>query len=900
MTRTPTTGPRPFRAVVATAALLGLLFAATAARATQVTFRYQPVIGGVNSVAVAGGFNGWDAKAAPMNDNDKDGVWEAKLDLAPGRIEYKFVVNGDQWFTDENAEDSSPDGFGGQNAVLVVVKDKPVTVGYGATPRKPAPAAAGVGLHQVPFLFHPGNRVDRVSIAGTFNDWAVGKNPMKGPDPNGDWTATLLLPTGTYQYKFVVGDNGWTQDKVGQDAETDDGYGGKNSVRNVDERFPMIEVKRGDGSIYADGVTHSQAANEVNNRGGGHVEFTARAHAGDVDGVDFVRFDGAKEISVPMRWVNRDKVYDYYRAGVTLPAGESAYAFRYRDGAKSWYLTGAGLAPTAATGRFTFSEARFPAFVTPDWVKNAVFYQIYPERFRNGNPANDPDFTEWYYQGRNQPPASGKLNTDYQEYYHLDRDWNHWQALTQNPYTQDGRDWMVFYGGDIEGVRQELDYLKDLGVTAIYFNPLFQAKSAHKYDAADYAKLDPHFGTNAEFIAFVKEARARGIHVVLDIVYNHCGNCSSMFRDAVEKGPQSPYYGWFEFKRWPLPEGWPNVDHVWKPADYYQCWWGFGDLPALNFDLAHNRPQEATFQDAQTGGVQPNIPLIKYLLDTTEYWLKVADADGVRLDVPNEVPRWFWKLFNQRVKSVKPDAYIVGELWGNATDWVRPGIFDAVMNYAFFRDPVTKFLGLGQGSAAEFDGALAQGRLAYPSQAVEVQMNLIDSHDTPRFLTQVNGDVQRLKLAALFAMTYVGAPQIYYGDEIGMEGGKDPDCRRPFYWDYTKEPERVALHDYYRRLTATRHSSAALRTGDFRTLYAEGKAYAYLRSGAGEQWLVALNAGRDPVEITVDLAGLGGDVQAADVLGGTTEKWNGTAKIALASESGRLFKLASAVAKPAK
>jgi neopullulanase len=170
-------------------------------------------------------------------------------------------------------------------------------------------------------------------------------------------------------------------------------------------------------------------------------------------------------------------------------------------------------------------------------------------------------------------------------------------------------------------------------------------------------------------------------------------------------------------------------------------------------------------------------------------------------------------------------------------------------------------------------------------------MNLIDSHDTPRFLTQVNGNVKRLKLAALFAMTYVGAPQIYYGDEVGMEGGKDPDCRRPFYWDYAKDPWRVELLEYYKTLTRARHSSAALRTGDFRTLVAEGKTYAFLRSGGGEQWLVALNAGPSAAEITVDLAGLGPSVLALDLLGGTTASWSGTAKIALEPESGRLYKL---------
>ena len=882
-----------------------LVLMAPAAWATKVTFRYQPVIGGVQSVSVAGTFNNWDVKASPMVDPEKDGVWETSLDLPAGRIEYKFVVNGTEWLTDEDAAEFVNDPYGGRNSVLTL-KDQPVIAGHGTNVAKLQAAGTPAGLHRVPFEFHPKVQGAKVSLAGTFNNWTVGKVFLTGPDAAGVYRTTLLLPVGAYQYKFVVDDaawnqekagpdytvggGGWTQDKAGQDGQADDGNGGMNSVRNVDDRFPKIEVKRGDGKVFSEGIGHEQGANEVNNRGGGRVEFTARAHADDVEGVDLVRYAGAKKTVTPMRWTNRDKVYDYYRAEVAMPAGKTPYVFRYRDGAKRWYLTSAGLKASADQGRFTYAASRFPAFVTPDWVRNGIFYQIYPERFRNGNPANDPDFSEWYYQGRNQPPASGKLDTDYQEYYHLDRDWNDWKALTGSPYTQDGRDWMVYYGGDIEGVRQKLDYLKDLGITVIYFNPLFQAKSAHKYDAADYAKLDPHFGTNEEFAAFVKEAKARGIHIVLDIVYNHCGNASSMFKDAAEKGPQSPYYNWFEFKRWPLPEGWPNVDHAWKPADYYQCWWGFGDLPALNFDLAHTRPQEATIQDIKDA--QPNVALIQYLLDTTEYWLKVADADGVRLDVPNEVPRWFWKLFNERVKKVKPDAYIVGELWGNATDWVKPGVFDAVMNYAFFRDPVTRFLGLGQGTAAEFDGSLAQGRLAYPSQAVEAQMNLIDSHDTPRFLTQVNGNVKRLKLAALFAMTYVGAPQIYYGDEIGMEGGKDPDCRRPFYWDYAKDAWRVELLDYYKKLTATRHSSAALRTGDFRTVYAQGKAYAYVRSGGGNLWLVALNAGKEATEVPVDLAAFGGNVKAADVLAGTTETWGGTAKIALAPESGRLFKLA--------
>jgi cyclomaltodextrinase len=232
---------------------------------------------------------------------------------------------------------------------------------------------------------------------------------------------------------------------------------------------------------------------------------------------------------------------------------------------------------------------------------------------------------------------------------------------------------------------------------------------------------------------------------------------------------------------------------------------------------------------------------------------------------------------------------------------VKPGVFDAVMNYAFFRDPVTKFLGQGQGTAGEFDGSLAQGRLAYPSQAVEAQMNLIDSHDTVRFLTQVNGNVNRLMLAAMFSMTYVGAPTIYYGDEVGMEGGKDPDCRRPMIWDWQKDPKRVALHDYYRRLTGIRHAHPALRTGDFLPVYANGMTYGYTRSDGNERFVVALNAGRTETEMPVDLAAWGGAVQAMDLMTGATEAWSGEARIKLAAETGRVFQIlgGTGVAKPA-
>lgn len=875
----------PHRGLGAALMLLTIVLAVGVAEAAKVTFRYQPMIGGVSSVAVAGSFNSWNATANPLADADQDGVWSAEVEIPAGRIEYKYVVNGDQWFTDEFASETSDDGFGGKNAI-VVVGSQPIAVGHGAS--APKAAAAAVGLRRVTFRFKPTTKPDQISLAGQFNDWTIGKTPMTDPDGDGEYTATLLLAPGDYTYKVVVGASGWTQDKAGQDAEVDDGFGGKNSIRKVDERFPAIAVKAGDGDVFIDGIEHVQGAQELNHKGGGRVEFTARAHRDDVQGVDLVTWAGGKETVTPLPRFNTDRVFEYFRGEVSLPAGETPYAFRYRDGAKTQWLTPKGIAATN-TERFRFDAARFPAFVTPDWVKNGIIYQIFPDRFRNGSKANDPDFKEWYYAGKSQLPASGKINPEFQEYYHLAKDWNDYSLLTKSPHTPDGRDWMVFYGGDIAGVRQSLDHLQSLGVTILYFNPIFEAKSTHKYDGADYRKVDPHFGSNEEFRAFVKEAKSRGMRIILDIVYNHCGSAHYAFKDAVEKGPKSPYYSWFDFKQWPLPAGWPNVGRAWKPADYYSCWWGFGDLPDLNFDLARYGGAEHTVRDLSEAS--PNIQLVRELLDTTEFWLKDMDCDGVRLDVANEVPLWFWRLFNERVKKVKPDAYIVGELWGNASEYVRPGLYDAVMNYAYFRDPVNRFIGKGQGTAAEFDAAIATGRLTYPSQAVEAQMNLLDSHDTVRFLTDVGGDIRRLMLAALFQMTYVGSPAIYYGDEIAMEGGRDPDCRRPFIWDFAKDEKRMQVLEHYRRLGKLRNAHAALRTGEFHTVATEGKAYAFTRKLGTEEFLVVLNAGPAAAPVAIDLAGWGGRLKAVDALSGQAEEWSGKAMLTLEPVSGRIFRL---------
>ncbi len=283
------------------------------------------------------------------------------------------------------------------------------------------------------------------------------------------------------------------------------------------------------------------------------------------------------------------------------------------------------------------------------------------------------------------------------------------------------------------------------------------------------------------------------------MAFNHTGETFWAFQEGKKNGPDSKYYKWYEWKKWPIPEPTPPN---FKPSDYYECWWGFGEMPDLNYDLVLPNMAENGIKNIEHAN--PNWDVVNYIMEVADYWIGEMDLDGFRLDVPNEVPFWFWKLFRQHVKNIKPDAHLVGEIWSNAVEWVNNDYFDSVMNYAFFKDPVMRFFNSRNCSAKTFDRDLKPGLLLYPTQAAQTMMNLIGSHDTHRYLESANGDINRLKLAVLFGMTYVGAPHIWYGDEVGMLGAHDPDCRRPFNWKYTDDSEKVALRNYYKQLISIR------------------------------------------------------------------------------------------------
>lgn len=441
--------------------------------------------------------------------------------------------------------------------------------------------------------------------------------------------------------------------------------------------------------------------------------------------------------------------------------------------------------------------------LTPEWVRDAIFYQIFPDRFARSGRITGLNLQPW-----GDTPTFHK-----------------------------------YMGGDLWGVADKLDYLQGLGVNAIYFCPVFQSASNHRYHTHDYYRVDPMLGGNEALRYLIDEAHRRGIRVVLDGVFNHSSRGFFQFNDLLEQGPDSAYRDWFHVEAWPLH---PYDDS--RPANY-AAWWGNRALPKFNTD---------------------NPAVREFLWQVAEYWIRFG-IDGWRLDVPNEIDDdSFWQEFRRRVKTINPDAYIVGEIWGDAHRWLKGDQFDAVMNYHFTR-PCLAFFGAhtldhpmneqsGTGlvtpmNAAEFGARMTEVTQMYHPDIVRVQLNLLDSHDTARYLTAVGGDDTAHRLALTFQFTYVGAPCLYYGDEIGLPGGPDPDCRRAFPWNEADwNQETLAL---VRRLTAARMQSEALKQGEFQVTHAAGDHLVFARPHTSGTALVGMNASRQPAALPVPVSEAG-------------------------------------------
>lgn len=452
----------------------------------------------------------------------------------------------------------------------------------------------------------------------------------------------------------------------------------------------------------------------------------------------------------------------------------------------------------------------------PDWVADAIFYQIFPDRFARHSDARAKEL-------------------------HLEP----WEA----PPTVYG-----FKGGTLRGIEERLDYLQELGVNALYLNPIFQSPANHRYHTHDYFKIDPILGDKRDFDSLLGACHRRGIRIILDGVFNHVGRGFYQFNHVLENGRASPYIDWFHLNPSHLEDesgvvAFPGREHREKLGSVggtydvlgYRAWADLPPLPKLNTDTEAVR---------------------ELLLQVAEYWVKEG-VDGWRLDVPQEIDDpSFWREFRRRVRAQNPEAYLVGEIWTHAADWLEGDRFDAVMNYPFSRN-LLGFLGgdaldtrftpggfpLIEMSGAELARDLENHLVGYRPETNRVQLNLLGSHDTPRLRTILSGDRGRTALATLFLFLLPGAPSIYYGDEVGMAGGDDPECRGGFPWD--RDSWDVALLECVRSAIALRKRHAAIRRGAYATLAGEEEQILIARWKEGDLVIAAFNRSEREAMVTV-------------------------------------------------
>lgn len=634
-------------------------------------------------------------------------------------------------------------------------------------------------------------------------------------------------------------------------------------------------------ALFSDGTAFYRNPSEPDCFEEVHLRF--RTGRENVDEVILV-FD---EQRYTMQKVANDKMFDYYEYTVKLGDSRVEYYFEVHSGHIVCYFNSVGVC-SSVENYYNFSIT--PSFQTPDWAKGAIIYQIFVDRFYNGDRSNDVETDEYFYIG---------------EGTHKNSDW------MKYPREMDVRE---FYGGDIAGVMQKLDYLQDLGVEAIYLNPIFVSPSNHKYDIQDYDYIDPHFGrivkndgenlqrdengnliihdpehpnkdatryicrvtdkenleaSNQLFIEFVEEVHRRGMKVILDGVFNHCGSFNKwldrecIYEDApgYEKGAfvskDSPYRTFFKFRE----DTWPyNVN--------YDGWWGHDTLPKLNYEESPK--------------------LYEYIMRIARKWVSPPyNVDGWRLDVAADLGQTaeynhhFWHEFRRNVKEANPNAIVLAEHYGDPTEWLKGDQWDTVMNYDAFMEPLTWFLtGVEKhsdeyrgdliGNADAFFGSMRHYMTRFNTQSLQVAMNELSNHDHSRFLTRTNHQVGRIssrgadaanegvnknlfRMAVLMQMTWPGAPTIYYGDEAGLCGWTDPDSRRAYPWGHEDEE----LIQYHKELIRIHKEHQVLRTGSILFLFGEYQCISYGRFDDNEHIVVAINISQDTRHMEIPVWRLG-------------------------------------------
>jgi glycosidase len=691
--------------------------------------------------------------------------------------------------------------------------------------------------------------VRSVYLAGAFNGWDKSATPMTDLG-DGTFVKYLKLDEGVHQYKFVVNGDVWMQDPNSDPSlRVDNGHDSFNSGVFVGEQGKDF------GPASPRDINLAAVRHDPNQTSYFNVIFrdTAEVRLRTLhDNVQRVvlHWRDLRDRDIPMQRDGTEFGFDYWDSTVTSEAtNKTAY----------YYFT-LGDAVTnrtyAASDGHWFTADLTERFPTPDWARNVVWYQIFVDRFRNGTPENDPPHTlpwrwDWY-----------KLAA--------------WEKPRQdNP--QFSNDWYGRrFGGDFQGVLSELPYLHELGVTALYFCPIFESSSNHGYDTVDYRHISQYFGFKGDneavipqetldpktwqwtasdklFLQFIKAAHAQGLKVIIDGVFNHMGPRSFALRDVLANGQKSAYADWFDITDWGPPIRYTTWEHS----------------TLVNFRKSDDK------------GIA-SASARQYIFDITRRWMDpngngdpTDGIDGWRLDAPEKVPAAFWIDWRKQVKGINSNAYLSGEIWGVATKYLQGNEWDAVMNYQFAMRSIHYFIDQKRKiPASKFDHQLREMLAAYPMQANYVMQNLYDSHDTDRLVSMIanpdrdynQGDrlqdgahydgskpgpaaYQIQKLMATFQMTFLGAPMIWYGDEAGMFGAGDPVDRKQMLWrdlepyDNPQDAVMPDLLEHYRRVIAIRNTYPALRTGRFHTWVTDdpNDIYGFTRTRGDEVIAVVVN-----------------------------------------------------------
>jgi len=638
-----------------------------------------------------------------------------------------------------------------------------------------------------------------VSLRGSFNSW--GEWPME-EQSDSTWNITVDLEPGECQYKFFI--NGkWPQDmstaRAGGPIDPNaigyinDGFGGQNAICRIKE-----EVTEGVVFVHnPDAPAYLCIADE-------RLVLRLKTSPHKVAKVFLVTDEGKLPMERQLQW----EYGEVFRLSLELPD-----SLKYRFVGYTIEGTEFSLPEDPSQSFFFDGIDHFPQL---KWVSQGIIYQIFPERFYNGNPENDVlalKSDEFHY---NEQWAQNKL---WAEGGPSLANWDN-PISSQHCCHQ-------YFGGDLAGIIEKLDYLKELGVTALYLNPIFDSGSAHGYDTHDYMKVSSKFGTEEDLQELLNEAHKRGMRVILDFVPNHTGLGFWAFQDVVKNGEDSPYWDWYFIHKWPFSPGDPSA---------YEAWWGVGSLPKLN---------------------TRNPEVKEYLLKVVSHWLNFG-ADGWRVDVPNELTnaKAFFNEMRQLAKMEKPDAYLIAEIWQLDPSWVQGDQYDSLMNYALGRDILFNF------AKGSIDGEgtlenLSRYFAAYGENVTAMGFNLVSSHDTGRILTDLEGGnfgnlpnpgaVERIKLLSTLLYTLPGAPVIFQGDERGILGEKEfYDAHRyPIQWDIADEN----LIAHYKKLAQLRSEIPALTSSVIRVYYGTDNLLSFFKGEQGNsEVLVVANNGTETVK----------------------------------------------------